>query len=637
MYNFASQSFVGKSWQQADYTANVTGLGALRVYEAVRLVGKYRKKDIRIYQASSSEQFGGSPAPQNESTIFDPRSPYAVAKVFAHNMAKVYKESYNMFISCGILFNHECVTAETPVFIRKNGIIDIFPIEDIVPHRTNYDGMKHTTEVDNSEFGTFDVWDRSGWAKVTCMTATWNGFDQSGRSYSKNKPVYRIVARGALFQVTGDHIVYTMNKNMDITESWDGEVKKDIIVGKPAWQIDLQKKPGDCLALIKLPEPTNVMTMTEDEAWLIGAMVSDGYIGISESKKYDSEKVNGYFSNKDIKLINNVKELWYKSTGEYTSIDMTYSSFTGKQDIYRLNLLGSSEYLRYLQRSIYTRSGYKRIPKRILNAPKNIRLSFLRGYNAGDGTKAVSDYEFQAATTNSATLAAGLYWLYGNTLDRQRCTIYDIIHNGETYYNILIGAPGGGKDSIGENMQESLEEIIRTSLVNYKGWVYDLATETGTFHAGIGQGWIHNSERRGIEFVTRKITDGVARIKLGIQNELRLGNLDAKRDWGYSKDYMEAVYSILNYEKPENFVIATGETHTVREFVDHAFSHVGLDWRDYVIIDKAFYRPADVVDLRGDYSKAKKVLGWSPKIDFKEMVEKMVDHDLKILKDKNNL
>lgn len=100
---------------------------------------------------------------------------------------------------------------------------------------------------------------------------------------------------------------------------------------------------------------------------------------------------------------------------------------------------------------------------------------------------------------------------------------------------------------------------------------------------------------------------------------------------------MEAVYSILNYDKPENFVIATGETHTVREFVDHAFSHVELDWRDYVVIDKAFYRPADVVDLRGDYSKAKKVLGWSPKIDFKEMVEKMVDHDLKILKDKNNL
>ena len=252
VYNFASQSFVGKSWQQADYTANVTGLGALRVYEAVRLVGRYRKKNIRIYQASSSEQFGGSHAPQNECTIFDPRSPYAVAKVFAHNMAKVYKESYNMFISCGILFNHE-------------------------------------------------------------------------------------------------------------------------------------------------------------------------------------------------------------------------------------------------------------------------------------------------------------------------------------------------------------------------------------------------SERRGIEFVTRKITDGVARIKLGIQNELRLGNLDAKRDWGHSKDYVEAVYSILNYEKPENFVIATGETHTVREFVDHAFNHVGLDWRDYVIIDKAFYRPADVVDLRGDYSKAKKVLGWSPKIDFKEMVEKMVDHDLKILKDKNNL
>ncbi len=246
VYNFASQSFVGKSWDQAEYTSNVTAIGALRLYEAVRLVGKYRNRDIKIYQASSSEQFGDSPAPQNEHTPFNPRSPYAVAKVFAHNMAKVYRDSYEMFISTGILFNHE-------------------------------------------------------------------------------------------------------------------------------------------------------------------------------------------------------------------------------------------------------------------------------------------------------------------------------------------------------------------------------------------------SPRRGPEFVTRKITDGAARIKLDLQKDLRLGNLDAKRDWGYAKDYIDAIYKILNFEKPENFVISTGETHEVREFVDIAFKHLGLNWEDYVKIDRSLYRPADVFDLRGDNSKAKMILGWEPKTSFKDLIKIMVDADLKKL------
>lgn len=252
VYNFASQSFVGKSWDQAEYTSNVTGLGALRLFEAIRLVSKYRNRHIKVYQASSSEQFGGSPTPQNENTAFDPKSPYAVAKVFAHNMAKVYRDSYNMHISCGILFNHE-------------------------------------------------------------------------------------------------------------------------------------------------------------------------------------------------------------------------------------------------------------------------------------------------------------------------------------------------------------------------------------------------SPRRGIEFVTRKITDGVARIKLGLQNELRLGNIESKRDWGYAKDYMEAVYSIMNYEKPENFVIATGETHTIREFADVAFRYVNMDWKDYIIIDKDFFRPIDVVDLRGDYSKAKNILGWRPKTSFEELVKIMIDADIERLKKEEHI
>ena len=142
----------------------------------------------------------------------------------------------------------------------------------------------------------------------------------------------------------------------------------------------------------------------------------------------------------------------------------------------------------------------------------------------------------------------------------------------------------------------------------------------------------HESPRRGFEFVTRKITHAVARIKMGLSKELRLGNLDAKRDWGFSGDYVKAMWLMLQQNKPDDYVIATGETHTVKEFVRLAFSHVGLDWKKYVKIDKEFYRPAEVHLLMGDYSKAKKKLRWEPKVKFEDLVKMMVDADMGICK-----
>ncbi len=138
----------------------------------------------------------------------------------------------------------------------------------------------------------------------------------------------------------------------------------------------------------------------------------------------------------------------------------------------------------------------------------------------------------------------------------------------------------------------------------------------------------HESPRRGKQFVTRKITDSAAKIKLGLQNKLFLGNLEAKRDWGYAGDYVEAMWLMLQHNKPDDFVIATGKTHSVRELCEVAFNHVGLNYEDYVKIDPKFLRPAEVDLLVGDYSKAKKELGWEPKIKFKELIEMMVDADL---------
>ena len=138
----------------------------------------------------------------------------------------------------------------------------------------------------------------------------------------------------------------------------------------------------------------------------------------------------------------------------------------------------------------------------------------------------------------------------------------------------------------------------------------------------------HESPRRGETFVSRKITKAAARIKLGRQDKLFLGNLDAKRDWGYAKDYVEAMWMMLQHDKPDDYVIATGETHSVREFLDEAFGHLDLDWKKYVEIDPRYFRPTEVDLLLGDASKAKKILGWKPRVLFKDLVKLMVDADM---------
>jgi GDPmannose 4,6-dehydratase len=142
----------------------------------------------------------------------------------------------------------------------------------------------------------------------------------------------------------------------------------------------------------------------------------------------------------------------------------------------------------------------------------------------------------------------------------------------------------------------------------------------------------HESERRGIEFVTRKISDGVARIKLGLATELSLGNRDASRDWGYAGDYVEAMWRMLQQSTPRDYVVATGETHTVQEFVERAFAAVGLDWRPHVKIDPRFVRPAEVDLLLGDATRARTELGWAPRLSFEGLVRRMVDADLERLR-----
>jgi len=166
----------------------------------------------------------------------------------------------------------------------------------------------------------------------------------------------------------------------------------------------------------------------------------------------------------------------------------------------------------------------------------------------------------------------------------------------------------------------------------YGHWITVNYRESFDMFAASGILFNHESPRRGLEFVTRKISDAVAKIKLGKSNELRLGNLEAQRDWGFAGDYVEAMWLMLQQEHPDNYVIGTGETHAVREFCEIAFSHVGLDYKDFVVQDEKYYRPAEVELLISDPSKARLALKWEPSISFKELVTLMVDSDIARLK-----
>jgi GDPmannose 4,6-dehydratase len=167
----------------------------------------------------------------------------------------------------------------------------------------------------------------------------------------------------------------------------------------------------------------------------------------------------------------------------------------------------------------------------------------------------------------------------------------------------------------------------------YGHWITVNYRESYNMFACSGILFNHESPRRGLEFVTHKVTHGVAKIKLGKAKELRLGNLDSRRDWGYAGDYVQAMWLMLQQAKPDDFVVATGETHSVQELCEVAFGHVGLSWQDHVVQDQKFFRPAEVDLLVGDPKKANDILGWEPSVNFKQLTQLMVDEDIKAIKE----
>jgi GDPmannose 4,6-dehydratase len=589
VYNLAAQSFVPTSFDQPVLTGEITGLGVTRVLDAIRVVDP----SIRFYQASSSEMFGKvQEVPQTEATPLYPRSPYGVAKVYGHWITINYRESYGLHASSGILFNHESVPGHTPVIVRENGLIDIRPIADLVPTpEAAGEGARVTLPGDDLE-----VWDGRAFARCTARTAHWWEGDS-----------VVVHGRGGVVQSTPDHVVFTDA----------GEVEAKNV------------REGDRLLLEDDPMSSFGTVLTTDEAWLLGLIAADGWV----VKPGTNSGAKARVTNSDDAVLAQAAAAWERVTGGAArKWDGAASAFSDRS-ITAVDLTGAPAYCRMIRSELYTSTGAKRVPKRVLNASRELQREFLAGYNLGDGLKAGHGTDpFKSFRTTSDVLAAGLVWLARTALGRRVATYRQPGALGGGHSWQLNLSSGGSHGNKGAHLRKPIDEVRKVEREPYCGWMYDLATETERFAAGVGFPTIHNSPRRGHEFLPRKVSYNVAKIALGMQDELRLGNLDARRDWGFAGDYVEAMWLMLQQHEPDDYVVSTGETHEVRELVQLAFEHVGKNYEDHVVIDERFYRPAEVDLLIGDCSKAQQQLGWKPKTSFPELVAMMVDADIALLK-----
>jgi len=580
-YHLAAQSFVAHSFEDIFSTLDININGTLHVLSAI----KELVPDCRFYFAASSEMFGKvKETPQNEDTPFYPRSPYGISKVAGFDLTRNYRESYNIFGCSGILFNHESILKNSPIMVKKDSMIDIIPIEDIF--RTD----KHKYEGLLDEYVGSYVWDGGGWTKIL-----------KGTCYKDHqKKTMLVQTRRSCCETTYEHILFKTD---------DSQVRADDIC------------VGDKMFNTGKPHLNDFLYTDLVLSKFIGYVVGDGYV---------SPRGKIRLTGTDCEELIEISELVCGQFGwKYKISNNGPGYYEGcENDIYSLDIRNDHNFGLWLRSNIYTKRSYeKRIPKFILNAGMETKKSFVEGYYMADGrNKGDEKYKYKGFTTKSATLCLGVNLLINSITDQIPKTKCDY-REGRRYYYTQFRSPNSNKK--GKHLKKELNEVIKIfDTKSTDGWFYDIQTESQAFSTGPNLFKIHNSPRRGLEFVTRKITNAVSKIKKGEANELRLGNLDARRDWGFAGDYVKAMWMMLQQQTPEDYVIATGETHSIKEFLEAAFSYVDLDWKNYVIVDERFFRPADVNLLVGDCSKAKNIIGWEPNVKFNELVEMMMKFDL---------
>src|SRR5215207_1926683 len=445
--------------------------------------------------------------PQTESTPFHPRSPYGVAKVYGHFITVNYRESYDMHLCSGILFNHECVAETTPLLVRRNGMVQVSTPADLMPLlRKGPSVQQHVPAVGEL----VEIWDGANWVDLTAITAA------RRRRTDPDHGMLSIEARGGIVQATAHHTM--VDEDLD-------PLRAD--------QLDDGQLLGTSL---DWPEAPGWTVVTPELAELLGLLAADGYVGERSVQ----------FTNNDSALQLRVANLWSKTFMGTTRAWDGRSGFDSGQAVSQLALTGGRSAVDWLRGQLYTPTGHRQVPPIILNAGDDAQEAFLCGHCAGDGLKR-GEGESESVKTNSAVLAQGLCWLYG-ARDRN-ASVYAEHRAGRVYYQLNLPSPVrvGAK---GAHLRRDPAEVRRIVGVTPERdeWVFDIETSSGLFCAGVGRLVVHNSPRRGLEFVTRKITWHAAAIKLGQRDELRLGNLDARRDWGYAKDYVEAMWLMLQHD-----------------------------------------------------------------------------------------
>jgi len=585
IYNLAAMSFVAVSWIQPTLTAEFTGVGVTRMLEAMREVCP----DARFYQASSSEMFGNvREVPQNELTPFYPRSPYGVAKAYGHFITVNYRESYDLHASSGILFNHECIVSSAPLIVRENGTLAVKTSVDLVPLQRTGPSVQTFEPAELLE-----VWDGNGFSPITAITAT------RRRPSDSDHRLMSVEAPAGQVSVTAHHRMLDADRE---------QVRADALV------------EGDRIALgIGYPEAPGWSVLAASMAELLGLLCAHGHV------ERDGRHV--HFTSHDAAIRARVSHLWSRCFLKSSQGCSRASEFGLDNGDEALCLHCGQGLGLWLDEQLCTSGGQKQVPPLVLNGDAEARRAFLRGFC--DGSRREQRYD-APLVTKSAPLAQGLCWL--SHLEGRASEVCVERHGASTFFRLNVGSPvhvGTGVESLSRDPGQ-VRAIFEVEAPG-DDWVFDLETASGTFCAGVGRVVVHNSPRRGLEFVTRKITWHAAAIKLGLADKLHLGNLDAERDWGYAKDYVEAMWLMLQREVPSDYVVATGIAHSVRDCLEISFDQAGLDIDHHVVIDESLKRPAEVDHLVGDASKARRDLGWKPRTSFEQLIRLMVDADYILL------
>jgi len=640
VYNLAAQSFVATSWTQPILTHEITALGAVRTFEAVR----NNCPDAKIYQASSSEQFGNSPAPQNENTPFKPRSPYGCAKVFAHNCAVNYRESYGMFISCGICFNHESPRRGIEFVTRKitDGVAkiklgkakyiemgnldakrdwgfagDFCFVDDTSILVKNPDNSYHKTgsmRIKDVNIGDYvltfnEKTSKKEWNKVT------NCFKR------QSNDVYKVtLSNDNYILVTGTHPIAVVNDSKIEWKQVDNLNIQDKLIQKKHFSVTLR------INNLRNQGKTNIDRFGKEKAESISDKISKRLNGVSYEERYGEKSL-------DVKqkLSLSSKQMWDKE---------------GFKEEYIKNNSGINNH--------NYRHGKTFIPEFCKIC--GVKIGAVYFNKSGLCRSCVASDLWKNESYRDKVVKE-----WHNSLDRQpnkpEQILIDIldeyfhkefkyVRNGEVVINGYI------PDFININGKHKIIEFFGSywhnksdvakrddlKLETYRKKGYDvliirdddlknidpLITKIGTF--------IFNPD---IEIVTVK--------RLEKQNgEFTVYNIKTENNHNYFANGIlshncNAMWHMLQLDKPDDFVIATRECHTVKEFVEKALECAGLepDVEKYVRINPKFIRPAEVNELRGDYSKANKAFGWSPKVKFEKLVKIMVENDIHLNRERD--